>query len=148
MLPERFLGGGVIFPDDVQVQDFLDRCQEAGRHVLEEKIAKLRSQAAASLELDIAKVDAVFASNRIDAPITTLQEKARLVNQQHQGWCRGIDVEFSASPKRGKFVTIYALDSDSGVVNYVHLTFTFEPLDDEEPHCGARGLDLQDYRGW
>ncbi len=51
MLPERFFGGGVIIPDDVKVQDFLDRCQEAGRHVLEEKIAKLRSQAAASLKL-------------------------------------------------------------------------------------------------
>jgi hypothetical protein len=28
----------VVIPDDVQVQDFLDRCQEAGRQVLEKKI--------------------------------------------------------------------------------------------------------------
>jgi hypothetical protein len=74
----------VIIPDDVQVQDFLDRCQEAGRQVLEKKIAALRTAGAGSLDLDTAQVDAVFASNCIDARIKTLQEKARLVNQQHQ----------------------------------------------------------------
>ena len=74
----------VIIPDDVQVQDFLDRCQEAGRQVLEKKIAALRTAGAGSLDLDTDQVDAVFASNCIDTRIKTMQEKARLVNQQHQ----------------------------------------------------------------
>ena len=74
----------VIIPDDVQVQDFLDRCQEAGRQVLEKKIVALRTAGAGSLDLDTAQVDAVFASNCTDARIKTLQQTARLVNQQHQ----------------------------------------------------------------
>ncbi len=44
----------VVIPDDVQVQDFLDRCQEAGRQVLEKQIVAIRSAAAASLDLDTA----------------------------------------------------------------------------------------------
>ena len=74
----------VTIPDDAHVRDFLDRCQEAGRQVLEEKIVALRTAGAGSLDLDTAQVDAVFASNCIDARIKTLQQKARLVNQQHQ----------------------------------------------------------------
>jgi len=53
----------VVIPDDVQVQDFLDRCQEAGRQELEKKIVALRTAGAGSLDLDTAQVDAVFASN-------------------------------------------------------------------------------------
>ncbi len=59
------------------MQDFLDRCQEAGRQVLEKKIVALRSAAAASLGLDTAQVDT-------DARIKTLQETARLANQLHE----------------------------------------------------------------
>ena len=66
------------------MQDFLDQCQEAGRQVLEEKIEKLQSQAAGSLDLDTDQVDTVFASNCIETRIKTMQEKALLVNQQHQ----------------------------------------------------------------
>ena len=52
--------------------------------MLEKKIAALRTAGAGSLDLDTAQVDAVFASNCINARIKTMQEKARLVNQQHQ----------------------------------------------------------------
>ncbi len=38
-----------MIQDDVQVQDFLDRCQEAGRQVLEKKIVALRSPVFVSL---------------------------------------------------------------------------------------------------
>ena len=52
--------------------------------MLEEKIEKLQSQAAGSLDLDTDQVDTVFASNCIETRIKTMQEKALLVNQQHQ----------------------------------------------------------------
>lgn len=63
----------VIIPDEGQVRDFLDRCQEAGRQVLE-KIASIRTAAAVSLDIEHAEVDIVFAANCTDERIQQLQD--------------------------------------------------------------------------
>ena len=66
----------ITIPDDVQVMDFLDKCLEAGRLVLEKKIVSLRAAASASLNLEPEKVDAAFARNCTDLRVAGVCECA------------------------------------------------------------------------
>ena len=71
-------------PTEQEVTSFLDECCEVARSAVETRLAATRSAAASSLGMDEYGLDKKFASNCIETRINTMQEKARLVNQQHQ----------------------------------------------------------------
>ena len=74
-------------PTEQEVESFLDEYCEVCvcvRNTVETLLAVPRSAAASSLGIDEYGLDKKFASNCMEARIKTLQEKARLVNQQHQ----------------------------------------------------------------
>jgi hypothetical protein len=72
-------------PTEQEVTSFLDECCEVARSTVETRLAPTRSAAASSLGIDEYGLDKKFASNCIETHIKTLQEKARLANQQMQG---------------------------------------------------------------
>jgi hypothetical protein len=71
-------------PTEQEVTSFLDECCEVARSAVETRLAATRSAAASSLGINEYDLDKKFASNCVEERIKTLQQKARLVNQQHQ----------------------------------------------------------------
>ncbi len=68
-------------PTEQEVTSFLDECCEVARNAVDTRLAATRS---ASLGIDEYGLDKKFASNCIDTRFKTLQQNARLANQQRR----------------------------------------------------------------
>jgi hypothetical protein len=71
-------------PTEQEVASFLDECCEVARSAVETRLVATRSAFASLLSIHEHCLDKKFASNCNDTRIKTLQEQARLVNQQQQ----------------------------------------------------------------